>query len=103
MKNLIIIISLLFVQNIYAQNDTITVKTVAVCEMCKQTIEHDLSFVKGVVQSDLNLKTNEIVVVYDEKKVTPEKIRIEITKIGYDADSLKADPKAVNKLPSCCR
>jgi hypothetical protein len=32
-----------------------------------------------------------------------EKIRIAITKSGYDADSLKADPKAFKHLPECCK
>jgi copper chaperone CopZ len=103
MKNLLIIIALLLCKFTYAQSDTVRIKTVAVCEMCKETIEHDLSFVKGVEKSTLDLKANVITVVYDSKKTNPDKIRTEISRSGYDADSVKADPKAVNKLPACCR
>ena len=42
-------------------------------------------------------------VTYVTKKTNPEKLRLAITKIGYDADELKADEKAYNKLPGCCQ
>ena len=73
------------------------------CGMCKKTIEHDLLFEKGVKKVSLDLDTKVVTVVYNSKKTDEEKIRIAITKIGYDADSLKADQKAFNKLPLCCR
>ena len=108
MKRIKIIVTIIAVQiiialNVQAQNDTLKIQTSAVCETCKETIEHDLSFVKGIVSSDLRVKTHELTVIYDPKKIDANKIRTEVTKIGYDADSLKADPKAFKKLPECCK
>ncbi len=86
-----------------AQTDTVIVKTSVICNECKERIEHDLSFEKGVKSNVVNLDTKEVTVVYNAAKTDPQKIRVAITKIGYDADSLKADQKAFNKLPLCCR
>ncbi len=87
----------------FAQNDTLVIHTSALCDMCKKTIEHDLSFEKGVKKSNLDLDTKNLTVIYDPKKTNPDKIRLAITKSGYDADSLSADPKAYSRLPDCCK
>ena len=86
-----------------AQTDTIRITTSSLCSTCKKAIEHDLSFVKGVKSSDVEVDAKIVTVVYDAKKTNPEKIKIAITKSGYDADSLKADLKAFNRLPDCCK
>ena len=86
-----------------AQTDTVRIKTTAICDDCKNRIEHDLSFQKGVKSSNVDLGTKEVTVVYNAEKTDPDKIRIAITKIGYDADTMKAVVKAFNKLPECCR
>jgi copper chaperone CopZ len=86
-----------------AAQDTLNVKTSALCETCKKTLEHDLSFEKGVKKATLDLDTKILSVVYNSEKTNPDKIRKAITKTGYDADSLKADPKAFNRLPECCK
>jgi copper chaperone CopZ len=85
------------------QTDTVRIQTSALCKTCKRTIESDLSFEKGVKKSDLDLKTKIVTVIYDSKKTNPEKIRLAITKSGYDADSLPKDPKAFRRLPDCCK
>jgi periplasmic mercuric ion binding protein len=89
--------------NLYAQTDTIIIKTSAICDECKERIEHDLSFEKGVKSAKLDLETKMVTVVYNSDKTSPAKIAEAITKIGYDADSLKADAKAFKKLPECCQ
>ena len=86
-----------------AQNDTVRIKTSAVCEQCKEKIENDLSFEKGIKSNRLDLKTKIVTVIYNPKKTDPQNIREAITRIGYDADSLKADLKSYNKLPDCCK
>jgi mercuric ion binding protein len=104
MKNLIVLIlTMTFASLASAQIDTLVVKTTAICNECKERIEHDLSFEKGVKSNVVNLDTKEVTVVYNSAKTDPQKIRVAITKIGYDADSLKADKKAFNKLPLCCK
>jgi copper chaperone CopZ len=102
---LILIISLLISGRVslYAQTDTVRIKTSAVCDQCKEKIENDLSFEKGVKTVKLDLTTKEVTVVYNAKKTDEQKIREAITQIGYDADTLKANAKAFNKLPDCCK
>jgi copper chaperone CopZ len=89
--------------SLYAQTDTVRIKTSAVCDQCKEKIENDLSFEKGVKTVKLDLTTKEVTVVYNAKKTDEQKIREAITQIGYDADTLKANAKAFNKLPDCCK
>jgi periplasmic mercuric ion binding protein len=99
----VIILFFFFTVKSYAGNDTLRIKTSAVCETCKEAIEHNLSFEKGVKSSSLDLDTKIITVVFNKEKTNPEKIRAAIVKTGYDADSLKADERAFNKLPDCCK
>ena len=81
----------------------IKIKTSAQCEKCKATIEKALAFEKGVKSSNLNVDTKVCTVKYDATKTTPDKIKLAISKVGYDADAVKADPKAYAKLASCCK
>lgn len=81
----------------------VEIKTSAICDMCKDAIEGDLTFEKGVKSINLDVKTKIATVVYNPKKTNPEMIRKRITKVGYNADHLKRDPKAYEKLPDCCK
>ncbi len=86
-----------------AQTMVVKVKTSAICKMCKSKIERDLLLTKGVKDAELNLDDKVVTVTYNAAKTTPELIRVAITKSGYDADSIPADPAAYNKLSSCCK
>jgi mercuric ion binding protein len=86
-----------------SSTDTVTIRSSVVCETCKETIEHDLSFEKGVKSVHVNLDSATVIVVYQPARTSPDKIRTALTRVGYDADSLKADPKAYRKLPDCCK
>lgn len=103
MKTTTLILFSLLVNLAYGQQDTVRIHTSSVCETCKETIEHDLSFVKGIINSELNVENHIVQVIFDPAKITVESIKKEITNIGYDADSLKANPKAFRKLPECCK
>jgi len=105
MKKIAIVVLVLisFIEPARSQTDTIRILTTAQCETCKKAIEGDMSFEKGVKKSSLDLDTKILTVVYDSKKTNPEKIRVAVTKIGYDADSLTADPRSYKRLPDCCK
>ena len=103
MKKILLIICMAAISYTMHAQDTLNIRTTAVCKTCKKTIEHDLSFAKGVKKATLDLDSKIISVVYDAEKTTPEKIREAVTKTGYGADSLAADPKARKRLPDCCR
>lgn len=79
------------------------VKTSATCDMCKETIEKNLAFEKGIKKSVLDVDSKILTVTYNPEKITPEKIRIAVSKAGYDADDVPADKKAYKKLDDCCK
>ncbi len=81
----------------------IVISTSAQCGMCKDRIEKELAFAKGVRYANLDLETKDVTVRFREGKTTAEEIRKTISKIGYDADEVLADPVAYEKLPACCK
>jgi len=85
------------------QNVEVKIVTSSQCEMCKESIEKALAYAKGVKSSNLDIKTKTISVKYNPAKTNPDVIRLEITKIGYDADHLKGDETAYKALPGCCK
>jgi hypothetical protein len=42
-------------------------------------------------------------VKYRTDKTTPENIKLALSKLGYRADEIPADPKGFESLPSCCK
>ena len=111
MKNLItlIIISIVTMtsNDVLAQKakktETIIIKTSTQCGMCKATVEKAMAYEKGVKSSSLDVKKAEFTVTYNPSKTSAEKIRLAISKTGYDADDVKADKEAYENLPGCCK
>lgn len=81
----------------------IDIKTSAICNQCKTKIESGILKQKGVIDATLNLDNKILTVNYNPDKTSPEILRKSIAKLGYNADDVKADPKAYNKLPKCCK
>jgi len=81
----------------------VVIKTSAQCGMCKDRIESELGFTKGVKYANLDLETKEVTVRYKASKTSEENIRKAIAGVGYDADDVPADPEAYEKLPACCK
>ncbi|SVC28203.1 uncharacterized protein METZ01_LOCUS281057 [marine metagenome] len=106
MKNKIIItlLSVLTI-NTWAQTETVNIKTSASCigNCCKERIEEEMQFTKGITAVNLNIESQILTVTFKTKKTDIDKIRTAISLIGYNADKVKADKKAHNKLPHCCQ
>ena len=107
-KSMIISIGLVFLVGITCfsqdnKNTEIKIKTSAVCGQCKDRIEKGLSYEKGVKDVSLDVATKIATVKYNPLKTTPGVIRMAISKLGYDADTVKADKIAYEKLPACCK
>ena len=112
MKKAIFIITLFIIANTsFAQNankQTITIKTNIYCDHCKKCescggrIDKELPFIKGVTNYKFDEKANIITATYNTRITTPEDIRFAIAKIGFDADDVKANQKAVAKFDDCC-
>ncbi len=107
-KTLLLLIVITLINNItYAQEtkkiDEVKIMTSAVCGMCKDRIEQNIAFEKGVTDVVLDLDTRIATIKYKPSKTNPDKLRLAISKLGYDADSIPADKVAYDKLPSCCK
>jgi mercuric ion binding protein len=88
---------------------TAVIKTKIYCDHCKQCetcgdkFNKDLYNEDGIKRVDIDPKVNTITVIYDTRKTDIDKIRLFISKLGYDADEVKADPAGVAKLDGCCK
>jgi cation transport ATPase len=89
----------------FSQNkfQELKVKTSAVCDMCKETLEKAMAYERGVKSSNLDVESAILTVLYNSEKTSPEKIKKAISLVGYDADELQANEKAYNKLNACCK
>lgn len=108
MKKVLGILMLLFVFNGTAQETksrttTLNIQTSAVCEMCKDRIEEDLNYAKGIVFAELNLDNKVVTIKYKTKLITADQIREIISKIGYHADDVERIKESFDALPGCCR
>jgi cation transport ATPase len=73
------------------------------CESCWSRMENAVYMEKGIKRVDLDEETKTLKVVYLPSKTSPEKIRKAISRVGFDADDVKADAKAYEKLDPCCK
>jgi mercuric ion binding protein len=74
-----------------------------VCETCGPKFEKTLLKEKGVQMVTLDETAMTIKVVYNTKKTNLDNIRQAISKLGYDADDVKADAVAYEGLDGCCK
>lgn len=81
---------------------TETIKVSGNCEMCKARIEKAAKVV-GVNKADWNVKTKVLTLVYNPSKVKSEEVQKKIAAAGHDAGKFKADSKAYDALPGCCK
>lgn len=86
-----------------AKLEKVTIKTSAVGEMCKVTIEKALYALDGVEKAELDLVTKKVKVKYDAEMVDAATLRQAISAAGYDADDIPARPQAKDALPKCCK
>ncbi|GBL35477.1 hypothetical protein EMGBS15_10720 [Filimonas sp.] len=73
------------------------------CESCGGRFERELYAVGGVKQYEINMKDTTLTVIYNPLRTNPSAIKLAITKMGFDADEMKANTKAYEKLDECCK
>ncbi len=113
MKNsILIVLLLLFTFSVAAQskkNQKAVIKTVLncdhckICETCGKNFQENLYKIKGVKMYELDEKNMTITVFYNGEKTNLQTIKTAISKLGYDADDVKADKGAYEKLDGCCK
>lgn len=91
------------------KNEKAIIKTNIYCDHCKQcetcgkSFQSELLKIKGLKMMELDEEAMTITVFYDGKKTNLESIKTAIANLGYDADDLKANPAAYEKLDGCCK
>ncbi len=73
------------------------------CESCGPRLEEAIYEVKGVKRVDIDEVSSTLKVVYNTQRTSADAIRQAITKAGFDADDLEADPEAYARLDECCK
>ena len=104
---IIAILAIAFTSNINAQTPatksiTATIKVSGNCDMCKSRIEKAAK-IDGVTKADWNKETKVLAVTYDPTKINADAIGKKVAAAGHDNEKVKADSKAYDKLPSCCK
>lgn len=104
---LILFLGLFCYASLAAQNrrdrETIRIKTSVECEMCQKRIEHYFKKMQGILNLHVNYHNKVVTATYMPSRTNPSVIRTAIANLGYDADTVKANPYFYNKLPACCK
>ncbi len=113
MKNTILLLLFLFSLTASAQqgkkNEKAVIKTALycdhcrLCETCGKNFDANMLKIKGVKMFELDDKNMTITVYYNGQKTNLKTIKTAISKMGYDADEIKADLAAYDKLDGCCK
>lgn len=106
MRYCVIIFAFIFSNKAFGQNQTsekISIYTSAQCNMCKSNIERKIGLSKGVKSVKLDIPTKNLEIIFNPKKTNAHELRNIISEIGYDADSVLANPSSYAKLPECCK
>jgi len=84
--------------------DKIVIKTpMAVCDACKDRIEHYISQQDGVTSVDVDIKKHTTTIVYITDRINDENLKTLLADLGFDADDVTAEVTAVTRLPKCCQ
>lgn len=85
------------------------IKTVLNCDHCKQCETCGLRFktemlkITGVKMYELDDKAMTFTIYYNPKKTNLQAIKEGISKLGYDADEIKATAEGIASLDGCCK
>ena len=105
MKKIFIAVFSILTINAWAQKETVQIKTSAECvaNCCKDRIEEEMQFTKGVTAVNLDVESQVLTVTFKTKKNSVDNIRKIISNLGYNADDVRANEGAHNDLPNCCQ
>ncbi len=97
--------------NSYAQTQTLS-KTVVTkteklkvsgnCDQCKARIEKAAKL-DGVTKAEWSTESKILSVTFDPSKTNLDQIGKKVAASGHDNEKAKADDKAFNALPGCCK
>ncbi len=109
MKKLILLSIILFIGCSMQSNRSGETNSVAIslptmqCSMCVTNIENALNEVEGIVKVRVKLRKLNATVEYNGEIINTQEIEQIISKAGYQANDIKADLEAYQKLAMCCQ
>ena len=112
LKSALLVLTVFLVSNTaMAQktNQKAVIKTTLHCDHCKECETCGLKFktemlkIKGVKMYELDDKAMTFTIYYNPKKTTLQAIKEGISKLGYDADEIKATADGIASLDGCCK
>lgn len=80
---------------------TVTFRVYGVCEQCKDRIENAVK-IKGVRSGVWNMETGLLTLVYNNSRVSLDKIKNRVAAVGHDLEDRKSVNAVYNALPKCC-
>lgn len=92
-----------------SKNEKAIIKTTLYCDHCKacetcgQNFDANMLKIKGVKMYELDEKNMTLTLYYNARKTNLLAIKTAISKMGFDADEVKADLVAYEKLDGCCK
>ena len=112
LKSIILFIVVTLASNTaFAQktNQKAVIKTTLNCDHCKECETCGLKFktemlkIKGLKMYELDDKKMIFTVYFNAKKTNLQTIKNSISKMGYDADEVKATAEGIESLDGCCK
>ena len=112
LKTFVLAVSLFFFSNfVSAQKTTqkVVIKTFLHCDHCKecetcgQKFKTEMLKIKGLKMYELDEKKRIITIYYNGQKTDLLTIKKGISKLGFDADEIKAEVASYEKLDDCCK
>ena len=106
-KILVIVMAFMLSMSVQAQkknkNAKVTIEVDGVCMMCKKRIEKAALKTKGVKFATWDLKTHQLLMIIDERKIDVKSIQKNMALVGHDTKAVKATEEAYNSVHPCCR
>ncbi|MEY4110513.1 MAG: hypothetical protein RLZZ46_868 [Bacteroidota bacterium] len=91
---------------IFAQSSrkwaTDSIKTSAHCEFCKKDIETALKSFAGLKKCNVDWNRGTILITYNKEKTCTDSVRYFLSRMGYDADSVPAKNKILQRRSDPC-
>jgi Cu(I)/Ag(I) efflux system membrane fusion protein len=79
------------------------IKVQGLCDMCKDRIEEAAKAVKGVTSATWDQQSKQLHLNFNPSDTSIDAISKAVAKAGHDNEKYKADDKAYDALPECCR
>ena len=94
LKSVVIVFAMMMAISANAQKQTkwteVVIQTNGTCQSCKDKIESNIAYEKGVKDVSYDLPTAKVKITYNAEKTSPENLRAAINKLGFTADASKA-------------